>query len=224
MKNRFFIILLIFVSVGLISSCSSDDDVAATTTAAEAASAGGTTVGLTDAGGIATTWRYACNNWGVGNGSDQGEMVFEGATVTYNWAMYTGDNCTGTRRHDNDSYTMVPSTVATTVTNMTDNSSVSAYKNVFTVVDMFRAFDNQTDLDTANTDNSSDGCGLTDWTLNTSKSVAGLACDNTDSTEKQMAIGDALYTMFYINGTSLQFMTSLGDNITEVGSQIYTKQ
>ena len=138
--------------------------------------------------------------------------------------MYTGDNCTGTRRHDNDSYTMVPSTVATTVTNMTDNSSVSAYKNVFTVVDFLRAFDNQTDLDSANTDNSSDGCGLTDWTLNTSKSVAGLACDNTDSTEKQMAIGDALYTMFYINGTSLQFMTSLGDNITEVGSQIYTKQ
>ena len=51
MKNRFFIISLIFVSVGLISSCSSDEEVAATTTAAEAASASGTTVGLTDAGG-----------------------------------------------------------------------------------------------------------------------------------------------------------------------------
>ena len=91
-------------------------------------------------------------------------------------------------------------------------------------MDLFRAFDNQTDLDTANTDNSSDGCGLKDWTLNTSKSVAGLSCNNRDSTEKQMAIGDALYTMFYINGTSLQFMTSKGDNITSVGSLIYTKQ
>jgi hypothetical protein len=30
--------------------------------------------------------------------------------------------------------------------------------------------------------------------------------------------------MFYINGTSLQFMTSKGDNITSVGSLIYTKQ
>ena len=224
MKNRFFIILLIFVSVGIISSCSSDEEVA-TTSASAAASAAGSTVGLTDTGGVATTWSQACNMWCVGCGSDQGELVFDGATASYNWAMYNSDNCTGVSlRHDNESYTMVPSTVATTVTNETDNASVSAYKNDFKVVDLLRAFDNQTDLDRANTDNSSAGCGLTDWTLNTSKSVAGLACNNSDSTDKQMAIGDKLYTMFYVNGTSLQWNTSLGDNITIVGDSIYTKQ
>ena len=79
MKNIFFMLVLIFVSVGIISSCSSDDEavVATATTAAEAAPTAITGTATTIAG---TTYTYTksmksrCRTAGIK--SEEGDTLY----------------------------------------------------------------------------------------------------------------------------------------------------
>jgi len=226
MKNVFFMFVLIFVSVGIISSCSSDDEVAATATAEEEAAAAGTTIGLTDSAGTSssTTWKSACSTWTGGGGSNDWKYVFSGATLSDLSNTYSDDNCTTQDEQSKWNYTIVPSTTASTITNEADNSSVTGYKAVLTVTGIYHVFNTQTGIDRANTDNSSGGCEKTDWVLNTTKETTGLACNSSDRTDKRPAVGKIFYTMWYVNGTNLMYNFGLADNLTSVASDNYTKQ
>ena len=104
MNNVFFMFVLIFVSVGIISSCSSDDEVAATaTTAAEAAPTAITGTATTIAG---TTFTYTksmmsrCRD--AETKSDEGDTLYynnqlflhDNKTLEYNDQTYSNSTCT----------------------------------------------------------------------------------------------------------------------------------
>lgn len=105
MKNVFFIFVLIYLSVGIISSCSSDDEavVATATTSAEAAPAALTGTATTIAG---TTYTYTksmmsrCRAAGVD--SEEGDTLYynkqlflhDNKTLEYNDQTYSNSTCT----------------------------------------------------------------------------------------------------------------------------------
>ena len=126
MKNLFFMLVLIFISVGIISSCSSDEEVAAT---AATNSENAATIGLNG------TFNAPCRDWGDNPGSSTSSFIFSGAKVVSINTSHTADGCATSTigRLDNTTYTMVPSTTANTITIEADNSSGTGYKAVLTL-------------------------------------------------------------------------------------------
>ena len=66
--------------------------------------------------------------------------------------------------------------------------------------------------------NSNSWCGETDWVLNTAKDYSGKKCGNNESYPAKNATISGVYKL---DGSSLLINT---DNITSVGSTVFTKQ
>ena len=60
-------------------------------------------------------------------------------------------------------------------------------------------------------------CGYSDWALNTTKDYTGKTCGSTD----YAAANTNIYGVYKLDGSSLLINT---DNITSVGSTVFTKQ
>ena len=60
-------------------------------------------------------------------------------------------------------------------------------------------------------------CGDSDWALNTTKNYTGKTCGSTD----YAAANTNIYGVYKLDGSSLLINT---DNITSVGSTVFTKQ
>ena len=60
-------------------------------------------------------------------------------------------------------------------------------------------------------------CGDSDWALNTTKNYTGKTCGSTD----YAAANTNIYGVYKLDGSSLLINT---DNITSVGSKVFTKQ
>ena len=68
--------------------------------------------------------------------------------------------------------------------------------------------------------NNNNFCGDSDYSLNTTKDYSGKTCVCVD----YQAANTSRYGIYILDGSSLLFSYSNSDNVSSVGSRVYTKQ
>ena len=203
MKQLVFIIAIICSISILFASCSKDEETQTDAEKAEAAEAAGIA-----AIGLNGTWKGACqsNNGTYGAQS----FVSSGTSFSADWSQYSDSECS----------TKITGSIDALKLDLGDAYTLAdgntAHKGILTLVSSLLTIYTSSYV---NNFNSESYCGK-EWVINTAIDIAGLTCDN----DLQDSAGVKTYILYYINGTSLQFGTSTADNVTSVGSTVFTKQ
>ena len=206
----FFIAIICSISI-LFSSCSKDEDEETQTAAEKTEAAEAAETAAIAAIGLNGTWKGACNSNSSDNSSYGAQsFVSSGTSFSADWSQYSDSECS----------TKITGSIDALKLDLGDAYTLAdgntAHKGILTLVSSLLTIYTSSYV---NNFNSESYCGK-EWVINTAIDIAGLTCDNS----LQDSPGVKTYILYYINGTSLQFGQSTADNVTSVGSTVFTKQ
>ena len=187
-------IIPIIILSFVLLSCAKEEDDSSSTTSTE----------------LEGTWVTSCNTASWSNT----EYVIQTITVTgsalvWKWDEHSDSSCSNDYAIWTDTYSSL--SLGNEVTLDNGSTAIKITVNV-------EGLEGLMQTSAAVTDYNNDGwCNITDWALNTAKDYSGKTCGNTTYPAKN----DTVTGVYKLDGSSLLINT---DNITSVGSTVFTKQ
>ena len=187
-------IILILIFSFSIFSCAKIDESSSTTSTTE----------------LEGTWVTSCNTASWSNT----EYVIQTITVTgsalvWKWDEHSDSSCSNDYAIWTDTYSSL--SLGSEVTLDNGSKGIKFTTIVDSIVGLMQTEAAATAL------NNYVFCGDSDWALNTAKDYSGKTCGSTD----YPAANTNIYGVYLVEGSSLLINT---DNITSVGSTVFTKQ